>query len=1126
MLFTDLAGSTGLGERLDPERLQEVLASYFGAMREEIEAEGGTVEKFIGDAVMAAFGVPVAHEDDPARALRAALRMRRRLAAVNEDLMARYGVRLQTRTGVNTGEVLAATAPAPGEPMVTGDAVNVAARLEQLAAPGQIVVSERTARAARGFRYLELGEQDLRGKDDAVPAVTLEQEAPERPERGVPGLRAPMVGRDQELALLRTVYGRTAAERRPNLVTIYGDPGVGKSRLTAEFADWVAVQDPAPLVLRGRCLPYGDGITYWPLAEILKAYSGVLDSDAADAVLGKIATSCDLVCASDPSIDVDRTCQAIAYTVGLEFPGRGMRDLEPRQVRAEMHLAWRSFFSALALADPVVAVIEDIHWADPALLDLIDEIADKALGPVLFVCPARHELTDRRPGWGGGRRNHSAITLEPLSVEESDLLIRQLLTVAELPTSVHDQILERAEGNPFFLEEIVRHLIDEGRIVRGGDRWRAAETIGDVRIPDTVQAVLAARIDLLDAEEKRALQRAAVVGRVFWPGPVRRLLNGDGERIAATLGRLEERELVLSRLGSSVAGEPEFIFKHILTRDVAYESLPRRERGPAHERVARWIEETAGTRGPEFSELLAYHYLEAYSAETDGDRREELRRRAFTTLLEVAEEARSRFANSKAMRSAERAGEIASSPTERIAVLEAVGLIALNDYQGDVSWRALKEAVDLRLEHVPGDRHAIARTCARATENPLRWPGSMKQQPDIAEVRHYLDVGFANLDEEASEEGIRLLSLRSFEPFGFGWTNPTDEQGRDRALEAGRRAAALARQIGRLDLESAALDGASSALLNIGMYRQIREFSDRRLEIAESLQDPWELGDIYGAGAWERTMLGDYPEAVRLGLLGRERSEGAEGLHSHCLNWAGASLFYLGRWDEALELFRDSLEVLGERGEDPPYFMMHLFGVAAFVYAARRDDRADGLLRTLDRARGSIHVGSVMSSYWLAWAAARRGEHERAWELVRDAQVETQVMKPFQDQIAAELFALTERWDEVPAFLGSSRTHAAEAGLLALPVHLDRLEGRLRLATGDPDRGLELLSIAHDGFDGLGATWERARTLLDLAGGRTDAGRSVEAQAALDAAAPDLERAGALIELERLRELSKAAGSA
>jgi tetratricopeptide (TPR) repeat protein len=402
----------------------------------------------------------------------------------------------------------------------------------------------------------------------------------------------------------------------------------------------------------------------------------------------------------------------------------------------------------------------------------------------------------------------------------------------------------------------------------------------------------------------------------------------------------------------------------------------------------------------------------------------------------------------------------------------------------------------------------------------------MKQQPDIAEVRHYLDVGFANLDEEASEEGIRLLSLRSFEPFGFGWTNPTDEQGRDRALEAGRRAAALARQIGRLDLESAALDGASSALLNIGMYRQIREFSDRRLEIAESLQDPWELGDIYGAGAWERTMLGDYPEAVRLGLLGRERSEGAEGLHSHCLNWAGASLFYLGRWDEALELFRDSLEVLGERGEDPPYFMMHLFGVAAFVYAARRDDRADGLLRTLDRARGSIHVGSVMSSYWLAWAAARRGEHERAWELVRDAQVETQVMKPFQDQIAAELFALTERWDEVPAFLGSSRTHAAEAGLLALPVHLDRLEGRLRLATGDPDRGLELLSIAHDGFDGLGATWERARTLLDLAGGRTDAGRSVEAQAALDAAAPDLERAGALIELERLRELSKAAGSA
>jgi tetratricopeptide (TPR) repeat protein len=271
-------------------------------------------------------------------------------------------------------------------------------------------------------------------------------------------------------------------------------------------------------------------------------------------------------------------------------------------------------------------------------------------------------------------------------------------------------------------------------------------------------------------------------------------------------------------------------------------------------------------------------------------------------------------------------------------------------------------------------------------------------------------------------------------------------------------------------------------------------------------------------------MLGDYLEAVRLGLLGRERSEGAEGLHSHCLNWAGASLFYLGQWDEALGLFKDSLDVLGERGEDPPYFMMHLFGAAAFVYAARGDDRAGGLLRTLDRARGSIHGGSVMSSYWLAWAAARRGEHERAWELVRDAQVETQVMKPFQDQVAAELLSLSARWDEVTAFLEGSRAYSRAAELRALPAHLDRLEGRSALAAGELDRGLDALERARVAFAGIGAAWERARTELDISEALVAAGRADDARSAAEAAGPDLERAGALLELDRLAALRRRLG--
>ncbi|HJX75301.1 MAG TPA: hypothetical protein VJ247_03035, partial [Gaiella sp.] len=270
-----------------------------------------------------------------------------------------------------------------------------------------------------------------------------------------------------------------------------------------------------------------------------------------------------------------------------------------------IHGAWRSLFSALASRAPVVAVIDDIHWADQALLDLLEELADRVVGPAFFLCPARPELTERRPGWGGGKRNVTSVGLDPLTSVESDRLVGLLLSVADLPASVRERILERAEGNPFFLEEIVRHLIDEGVIVRDADRWRAASTIAEVQIPDTVQAVLAARIDLLDPVEKRALQRAAVVGRVFWPGPVGRLLNGDREHLRSTLDRLEDRDMVLSRLSSSIAGEPEFIFKHILTREVAYESLPRRERAGAHAAVASWIQETTGARAKEFVELLA-----------------------------------------------------------------------------------------------------------------------------------------------------------------------------------------------------------------------------------------------------------------------------------------------------------------------------------------------------------------------------------------------------------------------------------------------------------------------------------------------------------------------------------------
>ena len=1117
ILFADVVGSTGLGEQLDAERLKEVMDSYFGAMRAEIESVGGTVEKFIGDAIMAAFGVPVAHEDDPARALHAALRMRERLSSLNAELTASHGVALEMRVGINTGEVLAVTEPRPGEAMVAGDAVNVAARLQQTAEPGQVLVAERVARATRGFRFEEVAVLSLKGKGVSVKAVRLIGDTP-RIDTGVAGLHAPLVGRDAEMTLLESLYDRVTQERRPNLVTIYGDPGVGKSRLVAEFLQRRERVDDPPLILNGRCLPYGDGVTYWPLAEILKGLAGALDTDPPEAVVEKIRKLGRDLLTPDVTSDPMRATAALAFTVGVEDPEIAFGDLPPRQVRAEMHGAWRSFFSALAAERPVVLMVEDIHWADGAMLDLLEEVAERTQGPLLIVCPTRPELTSRRPAWGGGRRNYSSMFLDPLTPGESHELVAAFLATEDIPAKLAQQILDRAEGNPFFLEEILRHLIDDGILVREGDRCHAGADADEVVLPDTVQSALAARIDLLSTEEKRVLQSAAVVGRVFWAGVVAQLLDKPAEEVEEIIDRLEGRELVRAHLASSIGGDREYIFKHVLTREVAYESIPRRERSGAHARAAEWLEATTEGRHAEFAELLAYHFLEAFrpleaDARANAVETERVRKKAFDFLMLATRDAAGKLALAKAQQLGEQALHLARDSLERSDALAELGSIRRDNYFGDGAWAAYCEAVDERLKATPDDHERIVELAAMALDVPTRWPGGMRTVPPERDVARYLQLGMEHARHlEGDSAGLaRLLTAKAFYAYGFPDTANSDEEF-EVAMKEGVRAAEIARRLGRADLESAALDGATSNLMAQDKWAWMDELMSRRLELADVIRDPWEVGDIYSMAAWSLFMQGRYLEAIRISLEGLDRiGPDASGPAVHCLCWCAMARYRLGDWHRFHSDMARVEHVLADRRHSPPHFALRAYAASMVVHEIQGNrtaaDAQFAIIKEVDRAQRS-GSGSGGPAPMVAIVLARRGEYEAALKGLSRAENSpgSRFHRGALLEARAEVVAEAGLWQQASGLANDLRVRGETLKLLTLPVAADRLEGLAALAAERWDDAVTYLTRASAGYAGLETRWDEARTDMALAEALLATGHDDEAGARLQKASATFER--------------------
>jgi class 3 adenylate cyclase/tetratricopeptide (TPR) repeat protein len=593
VVFCDVTGSTSMGEQLDPESLRRVMSRYFEEMETVIERHGGAVEKFIGDAVMAVFGIPAVHEDDALRAVRAAAEMRDALETLNEELERDRGVSLASRIGVNTGEVVAGD-PATGQALVTGDAVNVAARLEQAAAPGEILIGEATLRLVPDAVVAEpMAPLVAKGKAAPVAAYRLAHVTP-----GVAGvtrhLDVPMVGRARELQLLRDAFDGTARERRCRLATLLGAAGVGKSRLTEEF---VAEREGDAVVARGQCLSYGDGITYWPVVEMLTSVADIAEDDDPEQVRAKLRA----IVGSSPgsSIVTERLAQFLGVIDAAAAP-------------EETHWAVRKLFEVLAERRPLVAVFEDIHWAEPALLDLIEHVTERSTGaPILLLCTARPEFLDERATWGG-RPDATSVLLEPLSGEECAEMIANLLGGSDRPAAAARRIVETAEGNPLFVEQTVAMLIDEGSLRKDGDRWTIAGDLATVRIPPTIAGLLEARLDRLAPDERAVIERASVEGRVFHWGSVTALSTDlSPDEVSRHLRALVRRDLIGPH-EAVFGGSEAFRFRHALIRDAAYERMPKETRAGLHEQHAAWLEHVAGEHAGEFEEVLAYHFEQAF----------------------------------------------------------------------------------------------------------------------------------------------------------------------------------------------------------------------------------------------------------------------------------------------------------------------------------------------------------------------------------------------------------------------------------------------------------------------------------------------------------------------------------
>jgi class 3 adenylate cyclase/tetratricopeptide (TPR) repeat protein len=907
VLFADLVGSTSHAERLDPEDVDKLLGAYHARLRTELERFGGTVEKFVGDAVMALFGAPIAHEDDPERAVRAALAIRDAVEGDDE-------LGLQVRVAVNTGEALITLGarPSEGEGMAAGDVVNTTARLQAAAPVNGILVGETTYRATRSaIDYEDAAPVQAKGKSLPIPVwqviapksrLGIDVQTP---------AAAPLVGRAHELDLLLAALARARAERETQLVTLVGVPGMGKSRLVYEVLR--AVQDDEELIFwrQGRCLPYGDGVTFWALGEMVKAHAGILETDSEAEAARKLSEAVRAVSREEAEW-VEGHLRPLAG-IGGGTDGRG-------DSGAEAFAAWRQFFESLADQRPLVLVFEDLHWADERLLDFVEHLVDWSSGvAILVLCTARPELLERRPGWGGGKLNAATVALPRLTDPETAQLVSSLLNRSVMPLETQTELLARAGGNPLYAEQYVGMLAER-------------EPGSELPVPETVQGIIAARLDGLPAEEKELLQNAAVLGKVFWGGA----LGADGNAIEGRLHALERKDFVRRERRSSVGGETEYGFRHVLVRDVAYAQIPRGERAAKHRAAAEWIE-SLSERDEDRVEMLAHHYSSALElARSAGLETDELVVRTRTVLREAGDRADALAAFGAAARFYESAIELWPADDPELPRLRFDHLDVLGR-NGDMRYDELLEVRDALVALGDIEGSALA-------ELRLGWIAW--NHGDAARLNEHHDAAVALAGElPASKQKRELVGDRALSSM---------LQGRHQeATRYGREALSIAVSIG----DEA---GRANELNTIGTSRAASGDLDGLADLEESVT----LGESgppllrirgYKNLASIRSDLGQLTESSRLHEQGAAVAQ-RFGLEYH-INWFNGERtlddYFQGRWDGAL---KGCEELIAAAEEGSPHYIESVCRMVRSLIRIARGD-LDGALddssRSLAFSRGS-----------------------------------------------------------------------------------------------------------------------------------------------------------------------------